>query len=155
MLLLIKSLSGNFSPNPVSGSAALEGSLGPTASSPVRKDLRISGASHRPQSHLVKTIWHPTLDGAVNKRFLSTGETREFAFENAGFGLNPGVELAIALIFPSNQRGRLGRVNLRNVADMDAEDAGRRCQQNRRLELGHKSSGSPKYGFPTFSLKVS
>lgn len=28
------------------------------------------------------------LDGAVNKGFLSTGETREFASENVGFGLN-------------------------------------------------------------------
>ena len=31
----------------------------------------------------------PSLDGAVNKRFLSTGETGEFASENVGFGLNP------------------------------------------------------------------
>jgi len=29
------------------------------------------------------------LDGAVNKRVLSTGETGEFASENAGFDLNP------------------------------------------------------------------
>ncbi len=34
--------------------------------------------------------WPPTLDGAVNKRNLSTGETREFAIENLGSGLNPG-----------------------------------------------------------------
>jgi len=36
----------------------------------------------------------PSLYGAVNKGFLSTGETGEFASENVGFGLNPGVELA-------------------------------------------------------------
>ena len=34
---------------------------------------------------------HPTLDGAVNKRFLSTGETGELVRGNVGFGLNPGV----------------------------------------------------------------
>lgn len=33
---------------------------------------------------------HPALDGAVNKCRLSTGETRELASENVGFGLNPG-----------------------------------------------------------------
>jgi hypothetical protein len=33
---------------------------------------------------------HPTLDEAVNKCFLSTGETGEFVSENVGFGLNPG-----------------------------------------------------------------
>jgi hypothetical protein len=31
------------------------------------------------------------LDGAVNKRVLSTGETGEFAGENVGFGLNLGL----------------------------------------------------------------
>ena len=31
-----------------------------------------------------------TLDGAVNKRDLSTGETGELVLENVGFGLNPG-----------------------------------------------------------------
>jgi hypothetical protein len=34
--------------------------------------------------------WHPVLDKAVNKRILSTGETREFAGENVGFDLSPG-----------------------------------------------------------------
>jgi hypothetical protein len=34
--------------------------------------------------------WDPMLDGAVNKRNLSTGETGEFASENLGSGLNPG-----------------------------------------------------------------
>jgi hypothetical protein len=34
--------------------------------------------------------WQASLDGAVNKRLLSTGETGEFASENVGFGLNPG-----------------------------------------------------------------
>jgi hypothetical protein len=32
----------------------------------------------------------PTLDGAVNKRLLSTGESRELVSENVGSGLNPG-----------------------------------------------------------------
>ena len=35
-------------------------------------------------------LWEAGLDEAVNKRFLSTGETGEFAGENVGFGLNPG-----------------------------------------------------------------
>jgi hypothetical protein len=34
--------------------------------------------------------WGAALDGAVNKRNLSTGETGEFASENLGSGLNPG-----------------------------------------------------------------
>jgi hypothetical protein len=34
--------------------------------------------------------WPPALDRPVNKRDLSTGETREFASENVGFGLNRG-----------------------------------------------------------------
>ena len=33
--------------------------------------------------------WDPTLDGAVNKRNLSTRETGELASENLGSGLNP------------------------------------------------------------------
>ena len=32
----------------------------------------------------------PVLDGAVNNRDLSTGETGEFAGKHMGFGLNPG-----------------------------------------------------------------
>jgi len=100
-----------------------------TASSPVRKEaartFESTALGTRPKSHVVKTISHPTLDGAVNKRNLSTGETGEFAFETSGFGLNPGVELARALILPSNQRGRLTGANLWNVADMDEQHAER------------------------------
>jgi hypothetical protein len=33
-------------------------------------------------------LWHPELDGAVNKPNLSTGETGEFASENVGFGVS-------------------------------------------------------------------
>ena len=35
-------------------------------------------------------LWPPVLDGAVNKRNLSSGETGEFASENLESGLNPG-----------------------------------------------------------------
>ena len=34
--------------------------------------------------------WGGAHNAAVNKRDLSTGETREFAGGNVGFGLNPG-----------------------------------------------------------------
>lgn len=34
--------------------------------------------------------WSDALDGAVNKRLLSTGESRELVSENLGSGLNPG-----------------------------------------------------------------
>jgi hypothetical protein len=40
----------------------------------------------------------------VNKTNLSTRETREFAGENMGFGLNPGVALATRQDFSSNWR---------------------------------------------------
>ena len=79
---------------------------------------------------------HPALDEAVNKRFLSTGETGEFASKNVGFGLNPGVERAPPQDLSSNRRERAARKSLRNVADTGESDGGRCCQQNRRLELG-------------------
>jgi len=50
--------------------------------------------------------WHPTMDEAVNKPFLSTGESGEFASENAGSGLNPGVERALRRGLSSNWRER-------------------------------------------------
>ena len=50
------------------------------------------------------------LYGAVNKRFLSTRETRELVLENVGFGLNPGVELAPrAVSFPTGETARRAR----------------------------------------------
>ena len=84
------------------------------------------------------------MDEAVNKRLLSTGEAREFASENVGFGLNPGVELAPPRNLSSNQRERATRQDPRNVADTGESDGGRCCQQNSRLELGQKWRGSPK-----------
>jgi hypothetical protein len=44
------------------------------------------------------------LDGAVNKRDLSTGETGEFASKNAGFDLNPRVERAVPRTLLSSRR---------------------------------------------------
>jgi hypothetical protein len=49
-----------------------------------------------------KYSWVPVLNPPVNKRLLSTGETREFASENMGFGLNPGVELGLPRCLSSN-----------------------------------------------------
>jgi hypothetical protein len=73
------------------------------------------------------------------------GETGEFASENMGFGLNPGVELGPALCLSSNQREPKARENLLNVADTCEVDHWRRCQQVSRFELGQKSSGSPSW----------
>ena len=50
--------------------------------------------------------------GAVNKRFLSTRETRELVLDNVGFGLNPGVEFAPPRRLLSNWRGRPARKSL-------------------------------------------
>jgi hypothetical protein len=44
------------------------------------------------------------LDGAVNKRVLSTGETGEFGSKNLGGDLNPGVERAVPRDLSSNRR---------------------------------------------------
>ena len=87
-----------------------------------------------------KSGWAPGLDEAVNKRFLSTGETGEFAGENVGFGLNPGVGRAVPQNLSSKWRERATRENVRNVGD----EGGCRCfcQQNSRSELGQKRSGS-------------
>jgi hypothetical protein len=82
--------------------------------------------------------------GAVNKPFLSTGETGEFVSENVGFGLNPGVELAPPRRLLSNWRTGPGHENLLNVRDTGAVGGGCFCQQNGWVEFGQKRVGSPK-----------
>ena len=82
--------------------------------------------------------------GAVNKRFLSTGETGEFASENLGFGHNPGVELAPPRCLSSNRRERAVRKSVRNVVGPDEVDTECCRQQKSRLELGPKGTGSPE-----------
>jgi hypothetical protein len=53
---------------------------------------------------------HPLLYGTVNKRFLSTGETRELVPVNVGFGLNPGVEFAPPRpLLPTGETARRAR----------------------------------------------
>ena len=52
----------------------------------------------------IKTPRGPMLYGAVNKRFLSTGETGELVCGSLGFGLNPEVELAPPRRLLSNWR---------------------------------------------------
>jgi hypothetical protein len=60
----------------------------------------------------VNLTWPPTLNGAVNKRDLSTRETGEFADEKVGFGLNPGVAFGTPHDISSNQRERETRKKL-------------------------------------------
>jgi hypothetical protein len=61
--------------------------------------------------------WHAALDGAVNKRFLSTGETRELVRVNVGFDSNPRVVCVTQQDLASNWREGAARKNLRNVGD--------------------------------------
>lgn len=84
------------------------------------------------------------LDGAVNKRDLSTGETRELVRGNVGFGLNPRVEIAPPNSLVSNRRDRPERKNLRNVADTGEKVGERCCQDNGRVEFGRGEGGSPR-----------
>lgn len=86
----------------------------------------------------------PGLYGAVNKRFLSTGETGELVLENVGFDLNPGVELAPQRRLLSNWRNRPACKNVRNVADTGAAGNRRCCQDNERGDLVRGRCGSPK-----------
>ena len=83
------------------------------------------------------------LDGAVNKRFLSTGETGELVLENVGFGLNPGVELAPPRRLLSNWRDRPACENLRNVADAGYGGA-RRCRQDNGRGIWDADSVAPQ-----------
>ena len=83
-------------------------------------------------------------DGAVNKRLLSTGENGEFASDNVGFGLNPGVERAPPQSLSSNRREPVARENLRNVADTGNMAGGGCCQQHGRNQLGQGIAGSPR-----------
>src|ERR1022692_3556046 len=92
---------------------------------------------------LKRCDWPAMPNPPVNKRFLSTGETGEFASGNVGFGRNPwgsaatrGVELAPPRCLSSNRRERAAGKNLRNVADTDEGDARRCCQQKQPLGVG-------------------
>jgi hypothetical protein len=91
------------------------------------------------------------LYGAVNKRFLSTGETRELVLENVGFGLNPGVELAPPRSFFSNWRGCPARKNLPNVADT-GYGGDWRCRQDNGRGIWYADGLAPRHGFePRFT----
>jgi hypothetical protein len=96
-----------------------------------------------------RKTWETALDGAVNKRFLSTGETRELVPDNVGFGLNPGVELAPPCSLLSNWRDLRACKNLRNVADTgDCGDW--RCRQDNGRGIWYADRLAPqKGGFPT------
>src|ERR1035437_9362710 len=86
----------------------------------------------------------PGLYGAVNKCFLSTGETRELVPDSVGFGLNPGVELALPRSLLSNWRDRAARKNVQNVADTGKGGSHRCCQDNGRGNLVRGRYGSPQ-----------
>ncbi len=79
--------------------------------------------------------WYPSFHRAVNKRDLSTGETRELAGNNLGFGLNPGVESATPRSLISNRREGAASKNLRNVGDTGESGGWRCCQDNGRVNL--------------------
>ena len=83
--------------------------------------------------------------GAVNKPYLSTGETRELVPDNVGFGLNPEVERAPPRRLLSNWRDRPACKNLRNVATTGTGAPLRGCQDNGRLNLGRGWFGSPAW----------
>ncbi len=81
-------------------------------------------------------LWMPTLDGTVNKRDLSTGETGELVPENVGFDLNHGVERAPPRCHISNRREPCLRENQRNVSDTGEQGDQRCCQDNGRVKFG-------------------
>jgi hypothetical protein len=90
---------------------------------------------------------YPTLDAAVNKRYLSTGETGEFVLENLGFDLNPRVELAPLRRLLSNWRHPACK-NVRNVADTGASGNRRCCQDLWAWEFGTRTVWLPEnHGF--------
>jgi hypothetical protein len=95
-----------------------------------------SGSDSAIPKSWIQRFWHPRPDEAVNKRVLSTGETREFVSKNPGFGLNPRVDLGLcAISLPTGELARHAR-NLRNVGDTGEEDSWGGCQQNGCFELG-------------------
>ena len=90
----------------------------------------------------ILSSWAATLDAAVNKRDLSTGETGELVLEDVGYDLNPGVDRALPRIAFSNQRN-CARKYPRNVGD-NGGFRERCCQQERLGYLGLEGFGSPK-----------
>jgi hypothetical protein len=69
------------------------------------------------------------LDGAVNKRPMSTRESGEFETENVGIGLNPGVERATGTSVISNERDTASGKAC-GMWRIRTEAVGRRCQQD-------------------------
>jgi hypothetical protein len=124
-------------------SGAATGTLNPSrvmsSASSTRQPVNRRGRGIR------RKTWETALDGAVNKRFLSTGETRELVPDNVGFGLNPGVELAPRRSLLSNWRDPRACKNLRNVADT-GEPGCQRCRQdNGRGNFVRGRYGSPAW----------
>jgi hypothetical protein len=96
-------------------------------------------------------FWWASLDSAVNKRLLSTGETGEFARGNAGFDLNLGVDRAAPRCLSSNRRERVARKNLRNVGDTGEKTKNAAVNKTRPLSWGGDGL-APRHGFePRFT----
>ena len=89
--------------------------------------------------------------GAVNKRDLSTGETGELVCGNVGFGLNPGVELALPRRLLSNWRDRAARKNLPNVADTGEAETGVAVKKTAGWSWGGNSLAPREYHFQPVS----
>jgi hypothetical protein len=93
------------------------------------------------------------LDGAVNKRNLSTGETGEFASENVGSGMNPWGLSA----YPRDHNFQNGETPpakyLQSVWDTDWESKGY-CQQNLARKFIANWYGSTLDTFRTFATRL-
>jgi hypothetical protein len=125
-------------------SGAATGTLNPSRVMPSASSTR--QPVNRRGRRIRRKTWETALDGAVNKRFLSTGETGELVLENVGFGLNPGVELAPPRSLLSNWRDRRASNNLRNVADT-GDGGGWRCRQDNGRGIWYADRMAPRRGF--------
>jgi hypothetical protein len=88
-----------------------------------------------PEAFVSLSSWESVLDGAVNKRFLSTGETGELVRVNVGFDLNLGVDRATPRNLSSNGRERVERKNC-GMLGIRAERGKELLSTKRALEVG-------------------
>jgi hypothetical protein len=88
----------------------------------------------------VDEYWTDETIGRVRKQLERNHLTlNQFPF------FQPVVEGLTSRDLSSDRREPAAHNNLPNVADTNEADAERRCQQNRRLELGQEGTGSPSW----------